>query len=322
MSWFEGLLGKIFSSGTEIELGNGINFRNGLTATANPVTGRVDIDAPALASSTSIVVGADDIQRAAITGAVEIAQDSNASVFGASALGSGLSGSGTAVAKYAGTTSTGNVSSTSGDLNVVDITALECGGVYTLQNLSEANIDGFTAKTDGFWFVLHVRDDASSASVSLIENSGDTTTSIRTPDIRDWRLTKNDSVMLIYNNSRWRVVASYPKPFFNPTDNVTWAAQQDNFTRASRGIEVLRVTLTGNQNLSGVVPDGVTPGGEMLIISNVDTADTLTILHDSTSTAANRFFCPGAANMSLAPHNSALCRYDSTSSRWRIISRS
>ncbi len=226
------------------------------------------------------------------------------------------------VLNYTGSTSNVNSSTTAGDLNVFNISALECGGVVSLQGLTEANIDGFTAKTDGFWFVLNVRDATTSDSVSLIENSGNTTTSIRTPDIRDWRLTKNDSVMLIYSNSRWRVVASYPKPFFTPSESVTWAAQQDNFTRTSRGIENIRVTLTGPQNLTGVVPDGVTPNGELLLIENIDTVDTLTIPHDVTSTAGNRFFCPLALAHAQPPLTSSLWRYDATSSRWRMMSHS
>lgn len=90
MSWFSGLLGKIFNSGTELALGGGINFRNNLTATLNPVTGLVDVDgADALTGSASVVVGSD-IQRAALTGVVTAAQDSNTTAFAAIAARSVL----------------------------------------------------------------------------------------------------------------------------------------------------------------------------------------------------------------------------------------
>jgi len=273
--------------------------------------------------STSIVYDgtAHEFQRAALTGFVASALNANANVLGTGAAGSSLSGDGTATMKYIGATSNVNSATTAGDLNVFDITALECGGVVTLQGLTEANIDGFTAKPDGFWFVLSVRDATTSDYVTLIENSGNTTTSIRTPGIRDWRLSKNDAVILIYSNTRWRTVGSVAKLWLATSDSPTWAAQQDNLTRTSRGTTSIRATLTGNQTLTGVVPDGVTPNGELLLISNIDTVDTLTIAHESaSSTAANRFTLPSALNLSIAPRGAMLFRYDDTSARWRTMS--
>jgi hypothetical protein len=223
---------------------------------------------------------------------------------------------------YTGSTSTVNLTPVAGDLNVVDISALQCGGVYTLQNVTDANIDGFTAKPDGFWFILHMRDATTSDVVTLIENNGNTTTSIRTPDIRDLRLFKNDAVMLIYNNSRWRCVAQMPKLWVPSQDQVTWAAQQDNFARSSRGVMGIRVTLTGNQTLTGVVPDGLTPNGEILLIENIDSVDTLTITHQTVSTAANQFLLPDSVNMKLGPRSGCWFRYDDTTSRWRPLSPS
>ncbi len=220
---------------------------------------------------------------------------------------------------YTGSTSTINMTPTAGDLNVVDISTLQCGGVYTFQSVTDANIDGFTAKTDGFWFICSVRDSTTADVIALIENSGNTTTSIRTPDIRDLRLYKNDAVMLIYNNSRWRCVAHMPKLWVPSQDVVTWAAQQDNFTRSSRGVTGLRVTLTGSQTLTGVVPDGITPNGELLLIENIDSVDTLTIAHQATSTAANQFILPDSVNMRLGPRTGCWFRYDDTTSRWRAL---
>lgn len=118
MSFFNGLLGKIFSQNSEVDLGNGINFTDNLRAELNPATGRVDVyvDGPqgpqgdtgetgpqgatgatgTIASSTSIIIGAD-AQRAAVTGVVEIAQNSNTSAFSATAA-SALRGAGLTVA--------------------------------------------------------------------------------------------------------------------------------------------------------------------------------------------------------------------------------
>lgn len=228
---------------------------------------------------------------------------------------------------YIGSTATVNVASASGDLNVVDISALGCGAVYTIQGVTEAFIDGFTAKPDGFWFILHVRDSTTSDFVSLLENSGNTTTSIRTPNARGWRLTKNDAVMMIYSNNRWRTVAGRDKIYLTPVNSVTWAAQQDNYQRINvetstvegHGVSGIRVTLTGNQTLTGVVPESIESNGELLHIDNIDSVDTLTIAHDVTSTAANRFFLPDSINLKLGPRTGALFRYDGTSSRWRLL---
>lgn len=44
MSYWDAVLGKIYSNGTEIELGAGIDFRGYVSAERNPVTGRVEVD--------------------------------------------------------------------------------------------------------------------------------------------------------------------------------------------------------------------------------------------------------------------------------------
>jgi hypothetical protein len=42
-------------------------------------------------------------------------------------------------------------------------------------------------------------------------------------------------------------------------------------------------------------------------------------MHDVTSTAANRFYCPGSVDLILNANDSVHIEYDSTSSRWRVI---
>lgn len=227
------------------------------------------------------------------------------------------------VLDYVGSTSNVNSTSVTGDQNVVDISALECGGVVSYQSVSESNIDGFSVKPAGFWFVLHIRDATTTSALTLTDNNGNTTTSMRCPGARDFRMSRNDSVILISSNDRWRVVSTLPRLWLPGVESVTWAAQQDNFSRTSRGTTVIRVTLTGNQTLTGVVPDaGTVNGGELLLIESIDTGDTLTIAHDATSTAANRFLCPAGVNYSQGPLTSTLWRQDSTSSRWRMVAHS
>lgn len=224
---------------------------------------------------------------------------------------------------YIGSPSTINVTPTAGALGVVNISTLLCGGVLTFQAVTEATIAGFTAKPDGFWFILHNRDATTADVIKLLEDSGSTTTSIRTPDLRDLRLYKNDAVMLIYSNSRWRAVAWMPRLFLTGVLAPTWAAQQNDLARGSAGQNVIRVTLTGDQTLTGVVPDSSTngsPNGELLCIDNVDATDVLTIASESTSSAAaNRFQMWDGVSYQMKPRESLWFRYDDTNNRWRPL---
>ncbi len=217
-----------------------------------------------------------------------------------------------------------NLAVTAGALGVVDISALECGSVVSFQSVTEASIAGFTAKPDGFWFICQNRDATTADVITLLENSGNTTTSIRTPDIRELRLYKNDSVMLIYSNTRWRTVHPHHRLYFTGIDSVTWAAQENNHARSSRGQNVIRVTLTGSQTLTGIVPDAGATGtanGEIIEIINADSTDSLTIAHNSgSSTAANRFTLPNDFPLVIGPGQNGLFVYDDTAQRWKVVS--
>lgn len=55
MSWLDALLGRLFNSGSELALGSGLNFTNGLRATPNPTTKVIDVDvAPGTVTPTMI----------------------------------------------------------------------------------------------------------------------------------------------------------------------------------------------------------------------------------------------------------------------------
>lgn len=99
--WLDALLGRIASNGVALALGKGINFKSNLQAVFNPSTQYVDVEVvgaqgptgpagPAgptgatgstFAGSTSIIIGAD-AQRAALTGAITAAQNSNVTALG------------------------------------------------------------------------------------------------------------------------------------------------------------------------------------------------------------------------------------------------
>lgn len=222
-----------------------------------------------------------------------------------------------------GSTSTINVTPTSGALGDVDISTLLCGGILTFQAVTaDATIGGFTAKPQGYWFIVHVRDATTAFTIKLLEDGGASATNgIRTPDIRDLRLYKNDSMLLFYSNSRWRAVTNMPRLFLTGVDTFTIAATENDHVRASSGQNRLRITLTGDQTLTGLVPDqsaNGSPNGEIVVFDNVDAVDTLSIPHEGlTSAAANRFAIPDGATLRIGPRSSMAFAYDDTSSRWR-----
>lgn len=77
----------------------------------------------------------------------------------------------------------------------------------------------------------------------------------------------------------------------------------------------IRASTDASRNLTGLT--GGSAGRQIRLI-NVGGFD-LVLAHDATSTAANRFLCPGSANLTLHPNDSVLLWYDGTSSRWRAI---
>ena len=76
---------------------------------------------------------------------------------------------------------------------------------------------------------------------------------------------------------------------------------------------VLRLSTDASRNLTGLVAFPA-----LILLSNVGAQD-LVLVHDATSTAANRFYCPGSANFTLSANDSVFIWYDIVSSRWRVL---
>lgn len=105
--------------------------------------------------STSITVTSDQVQRAALTGAVTAGANVNATLFGTGAAGNGLSGDGTATLDHIGSASRLVLSGSTGNLGTVDISTLLCGGSLFLSGVTgNWQIEGFSTKPAGFWFSL------------------------------------------------------------------------------------------------------------------------------------------------------------------------
>ncbi len=88
------------------------------------------------------------------------------------------------------------------------------------------------------------------------------------------------------------------------------------------GATIIRLSFDTN----GRLLTGLTGGadGRIVILENISSSVAYYIVHDSaSSTAANRFFIPGAiadATVNVSPIQSILLVYDGTSSRWRAVS--
>lgn len=79
--------------------------------------------------------------------------------------------------------------------------------------------------------------------------------------------------------------------------------------------DVIRASTDASRNLTGIVAPVV---DRLLILDNIGAND-LVLVHNATSTAANRFLCPGDADMTLTPDTDVWLQYDLASARWRII---
>ncbi len=77
----------------------------------------------------------------------------------------------------------------------------------------------------------------------------------------------------------------------------------------------LRISASTPVNLTGIVAG---QDGQELFIWNVGATNTITITHQTVSTAANQFFTTTAANLALAAGKCAIAMYDGTTARWRV----
>lgn len=79
--------------------------------------------------------------------------------------------------------------------------------------------------------------------------------------------------------------------------------------------DIIRMSSSAAYNITGIVA----PSDDRIIILDNVGAFSITLKHDTTSTAANRFFCPNDADLVLAKDTNVWLQYDLASLRWRII---
>lgn len=93
-------------------------------------------------------------------------------------------------------------------------------------------------------------------------------------------------------------------------------ANQDNWNPASLATAAeIRLSTDAARELTGIEAQ---PSRTRLTLLNVG-GFTCTLKHDVTSTAANRFLCPGSVDLALTANMAVDIWYDTTSSRWRVI---
>ncbi len=94
---------------------------------------------------------------------------------------------------------------------------------------------------------------------------------------------------------------------------------QDDWTPAGiQAASVVRITPGGAINITGIIaPSPVR--GKLLMLTNLDGTNTITLIHDSTSTAANRIYGPNASNAALRKKSSCWLWYDVTAARWLVL---
>lgn len=79
--------------------------------------------------------------------------------------------------------------------------------------------------------------------------------------------------------------------------------------------DAIRASTDASRNLTGIVAPATV---RAIVLENVGAFD-LVLKHDVTSTAANRFYCPNDADVTLQKDSSIFLVYDLTSTRWRVV---
>jgi hypothetical protein len=198
----------------------------------------------------------------------------------------------------------------------------ECVYVRLTSDAEGWAITGWKAPTQGYPLLKEIHNCSAAYNLILKHNDAgsDAANRMNIEGGVDAVLPPRGSVFLWYDFTSvgWRVIHSRLRPIvISPT---ALAAQTDNWNPTDIAFaDTVRVTLIGNQTLTGIVP----AGDRRLILENVNTTDTLMLAHESaSSTAANRFYLPNAMNLVVPPLTAIILEYDGTSSRWRVTGMS
>lgn len=236
-----------------------------------------------LVSSTSVtLVGTQDAandeieitaQRAALTGAIAATANSNATLF------SGIRDNGAAendranlnfltsstisftvtddaanneleiTAALIGSSSEVTIASATGNLGTINIAALECGGSVRVTSASSGySIEGFTAKTNGFWFYFEAAQGTTNHCTLFDEDATATAADrLQLPLSEDITQAGEIRGIFYYRNSRWNFCGNDPKRIGTSTLGVVVSSTQVSVTS---GASDVNISAGGNANVS------------------------------------------------------------------------
>jgi hypothetical protein len=127
-----------------------------------------------------------------------------------------------------------------------------------------------------------------------------------------WRVNATNNVMQLSSTALTTATAHFDTSIESPA---AWAANVNDLAIGA-GTRILRVSGTAARDFTGMVPAG---GGRRILVCNVGSFDIVIKHQNASSTAANRFICPGNIDFTLNQSDSVEVWYDTTSSRWRVI---
>jgi hypothetical protein len=144
--------------------------------------------------------------------------------------------------------------------------------------------------------------------------SHDGTNSIIRNDTGILKLQKSTTVALQLDSTYVDMAVGIRKT--NVISPAQLTANTDNWNPTGlSSCSTIRFSTDAARDITGIVAQAA--GTEITLI-NTGTQNAV-LKHDVTSTAANRFLCPGAADFTLNGSDCVKIWYDSTSSRWRVI---
>lgn len=97
-------------------------------------------------------------------------------------------------------------------------------------------------------------------------------------------------------------------------------SNQDNYNPGGKSAYYQRWSSDASRNITGLTFTAAKYDGQTHLIVNVGSQN-IVLVHDATSTAANRFLNSTGADITLSPNQAAEIIYDATVTRWRVFKR-
>lgn len=132
------------------------------------------------------------------------------------------------------------------------------------------------------------------------------------PDVEN----EGDVLTVVAGAAAWAPTAFSPGEVISPTQ---LSANTDNWNPTGLATSrIIRVSTDASRNLTGITAAGGAFPYDIKRLINVGSFN-LVLIHDATSTAANRFLIPGSLDLTLLPNDSVVTWYDPTTERWRVL---